>query len=216
MDEEQWLTSTDPDPMLELVQGLVSQRASRLFACACCRSIWAYLTDERSRRAVEVAEQFADGIVDQERLAAAEADAEAAIRVGEPLDYAKRAASCTCAGSEEESGQIADLAAKWVERTVKEKGAPFAGDIERVFQCELLRCIFGNPYRPLILAPSLLSESVTKLASAIYNERAWDRMGVLADALEECGVAAEAVAHCRLDTLHARGCFVVDAILGKE
>jgi hypothetical protein len=84
-------------------------------------------------------------------------------------------------------------------------------------QAGLLRCIFGNPHRPLTLPPSLLTDSIVHLASAIYHDRAWDQLPILADALEENGVADEAtLAHCRVDTLHARGCHVVDAILGKE
>lgn len=88
---------------------------------------------------------------------------------------------------------------------------------ERHVQAILLRCIFGNPYRPLTIPTSLLNDSVLAIARGIYDERAFERMPVLADALEECDLTeAEALAHLRGPGPHARGCWVIDLLLAKE
>jgi len=84
----------------------------------------------------------------------------------------------------------------------------------------LLRDIFGNPFRPITIAPTWLvwNDGVTrKLAQAIYEERAFDRLPILADALEEAGCAnADLLNHCRQPVEHVRGCWVIDLILGKS
>jgi hypothetical protein len=62
-----------------------------------------------------------------------------------------------------------------------------------------------------------LAPMVTKLALAIYEERAFDRMPILADALEDAGCTNQDILeHCRLPGEHARGCWVVDLLLAKE
>jgi hypothetical protein len=59
--------------------------------------------------------------------------------------------------------------------------------------------------------------TIPVLAQGICEERAFDRLPVLADALEEAGCAdAETLAHCRAGTEHEQGCWVVDALLGHE
>ena len=79
----------------------------------------------------------------------------------------------------------------------------------------VLRCVF-HPFRPLTFDPAWRSESSVALASAIYAERAFDRLPILADALEEAGCDhADVLAHCRGPGPHVRGCWVVDLLLGK-
>ena len=80
----------------------------------------------------------------------------------------------------------------------------------------LLRCVVGNPFRPVMFDPEWRTSTVFALAEGIYAERAFDRLPILADALEEAGCDhAEMLSHCRGPAPHARGCWVVDLVLGK-
>ena len=59
--------------------------------------------------------------------------------------------------------------------------------------------------------------AVPRLASALYEDRAFDRLSLLADALEDAGCAdAALLGHCRGGGEHVRGCWVIDLLLGKE
>ena len=87
-------------------------------------------------------------------------------------------------------------------------------------QAALLRDIFGNRFRTVDVNPEGLEwndGTVPRIAQAIYDDRAFDRMPVLADALEDAGCTDRAIlGHCRQSGEHVRGCWVVDLILGKE
>ncbi len=59
--------------------------------------------------------------------------------------------------------------------------------------------------------------TVRNIAKAIYDEQAFDRMPILADALEDAGCDnADILRHCREPGEHVRGCWVVDLLLGKS
>lgn len=76
--------------------------------------------------------------------------------------------------------------------------------------------IFGNPFRLVVFHPEWRTETVVALARGCYDDRAWERLPVLADALEDAGCAnGDILAHCRGPGPHVRGCWVVDAALGK-
>jgi hypothetical protein len=75
--------------------------------------------------------------------------------------------------------------------------------------------VIGNPFRPV--TPAWQSDAVVRLAQAIYDERAFERLPILADALAEAGCDHAAILeHCRGPGPHVRGCWVVDLLLGKE
>ena len=196
MTESEWNKCTDPVFMLEFLRGKVNDRKVRLFSCACCRRIW-HLLSEQSRDVVMLAERYADGLVsDEERLAARQLPSETG------ADAASRAAVARYAESMEATPVLASSG---------------LGRVEEAEQARLLRDIVGNPFRPANTEIAWVTPIVVALAQAIYDDRAFDRLPVLADALEEAGcIDADILGHCREPDPHVRGCWVLDLLLGKE
>jgi hypothetical protein len=229
MTEAEWLACAEPRLMLEFVTPAASERKARLLAVACCYRIWHLLSDTRSRQAVEVVERYADGLASDEQLVIASeiaGDAFASVpwEPGGMPGAVKLAASAVWGATSSAAepnilgvNPITDLA------TITAVQAGDAADDpeqERAAQARLLRDIFGNPFVPPTLDPGWLSwndGTVRKIAQAIYDDRAFDRLPILADALEDAGCDdADLLAHCRGDGPHVRGCWVVDLLLGKE
>jgi len=197
MTEQEWLICTDPHPMLEFLRGQASERKLRLFAVACSRRIWDRI-DAFGRDAVDVAVRFADGFATPEQL---------------------RSARLACQGA---GGHAAWYAAatnpKIAARNAARSAQAGAGceAHELLAQASLVREIFGNPFRRFSLKPSCLTFGAVKLAKTIYEERTFDRMSELADALEKAGCADhEILGHCRGPGPQVRGCWALDLVLGK-
>jgi len=76
MTDAEWMACTDPEPMLKFYWRKGSKRKLRLFAVACSRAVLDWLIDNRSLKAVEIAESFADGQVTKRELRRAESRAE--------------------------------------------------------------------------------------------------------------------------------------------
>jgi hypothetical protein len=58
---------------------------------------------------------------------------------------------------------------------------------------------------------------MVKIAQAIYDDRRFSDLPILADALEDAGCRdPEILGHLRSPGPHARGCFALDVILGRS
>lgn len=154
MTESEWQTCDDPRRMLAWLTGDPRERGGtnppvvhptprklRLFAVACCRSVWHLLTDERSRRAVEVTERYADGLVNVH-------DLETAGQEAWRLTHGIRWMDCR-----------AEYMAWWA------TGSPYVEQGDRIVQAfvnnhdpqlnaatveaNIIRHVFGNPWRPV-------------------------------------------------------------------
>ncbi len=245
-DEVCW-AGDDPSAMLRWVGDRVSARKARLFACACCRRIWPLLRDERARRAVEVAERYADGEVAAAELAAVRTAAEVPLNetsreaypaeiMGSSSDpiyaFVQAYRAAWQAAAPEASGEVfracvsaaaaVSNLADYREDFPAEHAAIGAGD-ERPTQANLLRCVLGSPLRPAVAADApwlgQLSSEVRGLAAVLYRDRLFGPgdLAALADGLEEAGCANEEVlGHLRGDGPHARGCWALDLVLGRE
>jgi hypothetical protein len=174
MTEAEWLGCDDPERMLTFAGGKVSGRKLRLFAVACCRRIWHMLTDKRCRRAVEVAEHYADGRANAGELAAAQEAVEGVHAGVDP----RWGAAWGVASAEAVNAAWETLreAAGWGVTALAERRA-FA---------PLLRDVFGPlPFRPFPHNTSWRTPAVLALARTVYAEGRFEDMPILADALEE-------------------------------
>jgi hypothetical protein len=232
MTEADWAECTRPLPMLAYLEARrgSSDRKLRLFAVACCRRIATFLTDKRSRVAVEVGEHRADGLASEPEVEAARQEARQAAarfqaarggglgkRAWRTQQVAERAAWAACLALENSRYSLSAVALA-TETVADLRGLGFDAHPGH-WQCHLLREVFGNPFRPVAVERGWLSSNggcVARLAAGIYAERRFRDLPVLADALEEAGCTdADLLAHCRDGRGHVRGCWVVDAVLGK-
>jgi hypothetical protein len=188
------------------------RRKLRLFACGCCRLLWDLL-ELPLQNAVAVAEQFADGLATKGQLEMARNRALKSQReIGDAR--VETATSLACATTESRPfGAAFDMTAMELPLAGYTSGAK---DGEAVL-ADLLCCVFGDAFEPVRLGRGWRTSNVTALAQSIYDERAFDRLPILADALEDAGCDnADILNHCRQPGEHVRGCWAVDLVLGKE
>jgi hypothetical protein len=214
--EADWLAATDPEAMLDQLADQISDRKLRLFAVASVRQVLYIARDARSRHAVEVAERFADGSATTQERAVAERhalEAVAALPAGGIRWFAAMAAKTTVA--EKLSARAVSTQTRPSDPMYQEHNQP-----RKKRQADFIRDIAGNPFRFEALKPEWfigIGERIPQLASAIYANRSWDRLPLLADALEDAGwTDAELLCHLRGPGPHVRGCWAVDLVLEKS
>ena len=161
MEEAEWLSTTDVAAMLAWVndfakssnprQERVSDRKLRLAACACVRQFWERLPDQRTRAAGEAAEQFADDQITAETMGTCWEAAWAVVRANPDrrLSLEELFAADT-AYSTIHHGAPPGLTYYLNERHIDGVGTDRAQAHRPTF-ASLLRCIVGNPFRPVTL-----------------------------------------------------------------
>jgi hypothetical protein len=132
--------------------------------------------------------------------------------------YAAAWASGLQVHPEDVSRESADAAAGYSAAPGDDYRDSTALDTERSAQAALVRDIFGSiPLRTIRRTRKWLTSDVRSLAEGIYQDCAFDRMPILADALQDAGCDNEDILnHCRSEGVHVRGCWCVDLVLGKE
>jgi hypothetical protein len=218
--------------MLELLQGKASGGKLRLFAAARCRLFRPDWAEDLwpIREAVDAAEQSSDGLCPAEQLTRLHRPPEVfreEVRFGTmdptmgstvlPPSYLGQllvqAISSPDASTAAWGVLYDDL---WPSFGGYWKGGPQ----ERRAESQLLREVFGNPFRPVTILHTVFAwndGTVAKLAQGIYDGRAFDGLPVLADALEAAGATdAALLGHLRGPGPHALGCWALDIVVGKS
>jgi hypothetical protein len=218
MTENDWLTCKQPKPMLEFWMGKSSERKLRLFACACVRRFAQLHNDKRRLLAVQMAERYADIASDGGAWAAFVSASKAS------RDAIGLAVAMDQKGSRWPIFAYADgsLAGpndrNWLEQTIWGVGKliPWR-TAEEGRQADSLRDLFGpQPFGRLLVDQNWLTWNngkVPKLAKAIYDERRFEDLPILADVLEFAGCRSpDVLVHCRESWPHVRGCWVLDLL----
>jgi hypothetical protein len=200
MTEEEWLTSAGVAEMLEFIRESDPRRL-RLFSVACC-----YLARSRSKDAagpdVECVVRWVDGADNLEEVRtgwrASTWASEHLCYPERPMDWCVAFVNCAPDRNPLDDDQF--------------KGFPTTIELS-----SFIRDIFGNPFRPVTFSPEWRTSTAVAIAQQMYELRDFSAMPILADALQDAGCDSDDVLnHCRDEkSTHARGCWVVDLVLGK-
>jgi hypothetical protein len=227
---KQWLQATDPHGGLYYLCGekvranrsKAGRRKLRLFLCACARRVWDLIPGS-CRRAVELGERLCEGENGAVRSAAPGArPMTGPLECRHAADAAQACAETNIRWAADVGAHAAAMATAWA-HVRAEDGTdmrPYAAAkaAEQRVQAELLREIFGNPFRPVKFHPDWRTDTAVALARQMYDARDFSSMPILGDALQDAGCSNEVVLnHCRdTSALHVRGCWVADLVLGLD
>jgi hypothetical protein len=203
VDEREWERCSDPGRMLAFFEAKADSRKLRFFACTCARRVWDQLTDQRSRQAVVIAEQYADGQVSRAALDRAQHAAQRArdSARGDPT-AADIAQYCAASEAQTAAWNVADLMVSWAvwqhasESPAATRKGFRAEKAEMKRLCDLLRELFGDPFRSEVkdkrcrepkchsaetnplTAKAKVKELVSDVISGSDLPTAWERLGM--------------------------------------
>jgi hypothetical protein len=220
MTEAEWFAGIDPDTKLSYFGPRGTDRKLRLLAVFWCRQMEEIFITSKPhhhsvkkdrkkahRNVVSTAERYADGEATKSELNKAYWNADRFLfadcekRFGD-VASAERS-SLVCVHFSVNNMSLASDR-RWLQTRVQEQAAA-------------LHEIFGNLFRQTAFDPAWRTSDVMALAKGIYHDRAFDRMPILADALQDAGCEnTDILNHLRdPNATHVRGCWALDLVLEK-
>lgn len=242
--EAKWLACRDLTDLFAYAGDYLGERRAILFAVGCVRMADGAMDQPIVAQAVELVERYADGEVGDEERTRLHNEFQETVGATK-TNPAKAWATAAMLLTHNWIFRMAQNVPFYLEQAIHGRDAPKSVNDLPPQYAELFHDILGNPFRNHLLKPrskfppprapggskpeDLIakqrlrvcpkhwkSSTVVGLAEGIYADRAFDRLPILADALEEVGCDhADVLTHCRNDGLHCRGCWVVDLVLGK-
>ena len=223
-----WIEGKGVFDLIKSIQGLLGARRTRLLAVAFCDRVVHLLQHDICRDWLEVARRYADKKAHRTEMAKTHSAAEDAyVRFGQPTalrGMAIQSTLCALAYTLNPTRRYyAQVVATFAAQASGYDASDRTGQIvayapENALQLRLLRDVLGRPDDlPTAEIKDWLGWHgglVPKLARGIYEDRVFEQLPILSDALEDAGCADEAMlAHCRGPGPHVRGCWVVDLLL---
>jgi hypothetical protein len=221
--ETEWLTlGVITHDLLARLPVTISDPKLRLAGVAFCRRCSVHLAEPLFHEAIAFAERLADGETETGERKALRRRVQEAIAVS-----ATAAAFAVQRLLHRQMRQVFSEIARdcanelaqqeWVlsRRRLDSPATPHSATkrSEHAIQYELLREVVGNPFRHAPFDAGWRTETVRLLSDGIHADQAFDRLPILADALEEAGCDnAEMLAHCRGPGPHVRGCWALDLV----
>lgn len=233
--------------MLEEAIPLVSDRKLRLFCCACCRRFWGRLDAYSRHLVELTESYCDEEVSVQEIRDVRASIRKEHGSVGRACLWATAILEdWTCERAEGWKGHVLGCVIELLQkqtwyRTVNafpptweylsremaqseaNKEDDFASLVKAELRHQMLLAqdIFGEldrGSRASLLLPYLWKlNTITTVATTIYQSRRFSDLPLLADALEEVGyIESSVLLHCRAPIEHVRGCWVLDLLLGKH
>ncbi|WP_246523659.1 hypothetical protein [Gemmata palustris] len=245
MSEDEWLTGTDFTAHVRFALDHLSPRRQRLLAAGFCRAVSDLFDHPDLVKALDVIERYADGLVPAAAVERARNSCREIAQRAHDV-YVRRVDGKTESGdavrewvrsqfawalafaaatpfSVEEVGRRAAGAAAPARVGVVQMMPISSAELDDASATQdavmrgVVREIVGNPFRPALFYRDWQTDTAVSLARQMYESRNFSALPILADALQDAGCDDEnALAHCRGEGPHFRGCWVLDLVLGKE
>jgi hypothetical protein len=225
MTERKWLVAVEPMDMTDYYGDRFTERKARLLMLAACLRQPKYLKRKPVRSMLDLlAKHYSDPKKPDKSFDSAEARTryKALERFADATDdgpvhgvaYGVIAAAEPTSITEELGDSLSYLVYSCMFDIAA--GLGDGADAEQAAQADLVREVLGNPFRKITVKPAWRTSTAVALARQAYQSEDFSLLPILADALQDAGCDNEYILdHCRGPGPHARGCWVIDLVLGK-